>query len=78
MARIRFADRGYAGFFDAIKVDEEALQRVNAFDEALLADVEAIREARAASEGAVQGMIARIDALDARLSEREDVLAGIR
>ncbi len=78
VARIRFADRGYAGFFDAIKVDEEALQRVYAFDAALLADVEAIREARAASETAVQAMIEKLDALDARLGEREDALAGIR
>jgi hypothetical protein len=78
VARIRFADRGYAGFFDAVKVDEEALARVYAFDDALLAYVDAIREARTFSSDAVKGMVERIDALDAKLGEREDVLAGIR
>ncbi|HET7290839.1 MAG TPA: hypothetical protein VFM88_00310 [Vicinamibacteria bacterium] len=78
VARIRYADRGYAGFFDAVKVDEEALQRVYAFDAALLDEVERIREAARAPEGAVQRMLAGLDALDTRLGEREDVLAGIR
>ena len=32
VARIRYADRGYAGFFDAIKVDEDMLGRVYQFD----------------------------------------------
>ena len=77
-ARIRFADRGYAGFFDAIKVDEEALQRVYAFDETLLGHVEAIRQTRSWTSDAVRGMIERIDALDARLGEREELLSGIR
>src|SRR6185436_11647807 len=31
IARIRFADRGYAGFFDAVKVDEAVLERVYEF-----------------------------------------------
>lgn len=78
VARIRFADRGYAGFFDAVKVDEEALARVYAFDDALLVYVDAIREARTFTSDAVKGMVERIDALDAKLGEREDLLAGIR
>ncbi len=78
IARIRFADRGYAGFFDAIKVDEDALARVYAFDDSLLVYVEAVREARSFSADAAKAMIERIDSLDAKLGEREDVLAGIR
>lgn len=78
VARIRFADRGYAGFFDAVKVDEDALGRLYAFDEALLAYVDAVREARAFTTDAVRGMIERIDTLDAKLGEREDLLSGIR
>src|SRR6185436_13358608 len=31
IARIRYADRGYAGFFDAVKVDEAVLERVYEF-----------------------------------------------
>ncbi len=77
IARIRYADRGYAGFFDAVKLDEEALSRVYAFDAALLSDVDAIRGALSSAD-AVRGMIERVDSLDAKLGEREDMLAGIR
>ncbi|HEV8253224.1 MAG TPA: hypothetical protein VGQ78_00595 [Vicinamibacteria bacterium] len=81
--RIRYADRGYAGFFDTVKVDERALQRVYEFDMALLEAVEAIRTLLASAEGAdgaaaVKSAIAEIDALDARLSEREAILTGIK
>lgn len=71
--RIRYADRGYAGFFDTIKVDEAVLARVYEFDLGLLHDVDAIREAIS-----VQRMVERLDALDARLAEREQILTGIR
>ena len=76
VARIRYADRGYAGFFDAIKVDEAMLARVYEFDYALLAGVEAV--AAAAGRGDVAGMATAIDALDQRLAEREEILSGIR
>jgi hypothetical protein len=85
VARIRYADRGYAGFFDAVKVKEDALARVYDFDLALLAGVEAVAEAsRAASEAptgvpaAVQNLVQHIDALDASLAEREEILTGIK
>src|SRR5262247_1109277 len=45
VARIRYADRGYAGFFDAIKVDEAVLERVYDFDLSLLDGVDAARVA---------------------------------
>jgi hypothetical protein len=32
IARVRYADRGYSGFFDEIKVDETMLERVYQFD----------------------------------------------
>jgi len=78
VARIRYADRGYAGFFDAIKVDEAALERVYAFDADLVTDVAAVREAAAGSWNAAPELVTRIGALDARLAEREAVLSGIR
>lgn len=73
--RIRYADRGYAGFFDAIKVDEAALGRVYEFDMSLLEGVEKVREAAGRS---LADTIAAIDALDARLGEREQILSGIK
>jgi hypothetical protein len=82
--RIRYAERGYSGFFDAVKVDETILAKVYAFDLGLVDDVDGVRAAASAAPGAsdarvaVQDLIGRIDALDARLSEREDVLRGVK
>lgn len=81
VARIRYADRGYAGFFDAIKIDEPLLERVYQFDLGLIADVTSVRSA--ADEGGdakacVTALLAAIGALDARLVEREQILSGIR
>lgn len=84
VARIRYADRGYSGFFDTIKVDEAALDRVYRFDLSLLGGVDEARAAAMAAAGdpnvaqAVQAMIAKLDALDAVLSERESILSGIQ
>ncbi len=83
-ARLRYADRGYAGFFDAIKVDEALLDRLYRFDLALLTGVE---EARAAAKAAgtaaggvgpaLQALLARLSSLDEALGERERLLSGV-
>jgi hypothetical protein len=83
-SRIRYAERGYSGFFDAVKVDETILAKVYAFDMGLVEDVDGVRASAAAASGAsdaraaVRDLIGRIDALDARLSERENVLRGVK
>jgi hypothetical protein len=83
--RIRYAERGYSGFFDVVKVDETMLARVYQFDMGLVEDVEGVRAAAATAaapgteaRAGMQDVVARIDALDARLSERESVLRGIK
>jgi hypothetical protein len=82
--RIRYAERGYSGFFDAVKVDETVLAKVYQFDMGLIEDVDGVRTAAAAAaqagdaRAAVQDLIGRIDALDARLSDRENVLRGVK
>jgi hypothetical protein len=78
VARIRYADRGYAGFFDTIKVDDAVLQRIYEFDLSLLADVDAVRQATGLEHAAVAAMIDRLAALDTKLGEREAILSGIR
>ncbi len=84
VARIRYADRGYAGFFDTVKVDEAALGRVYQFDLDLLVDVTEVRGAAqqlktpSDLKAALATLISKIDALDGRLAEREAVLSGIR
>jgi hypothetical protein len=74
IARVRHADRGYSGFFDAVKVDEATLARVYEFDLGLATQVDQIL----AATGDVKALLASIDALDARFAEREAILAGIR
>lgn len=82
--RIRYADRGYAGFFDAVKVKEEALAHVYEFDLALLGGVDAVAEAAQAAgrsgtpADALRALVQALDALDTRLGEREEILSGIR
>ena len=77
--RIRYADRGYAPLFAVLKIDDDALARVYAFDVALIEGIDSIARTAAAEGGAsVKAMIAEIDALDARLSDRESVLRGIQ
>ena len=80
-ARIRYADRGYAGFFDAIKVKEDVLERVYQFDLDLVTGVDAVRAAAdqiASDPSGVRAMIAALDGLDGRLGEREAILSGIQ
>ena len=78
--RIRYADRGYAGFFDAIKVKEEVLGRVYHFDLELLDGVDSVISAAASASTrpeAIRETITALDALDDRLAEREAILSGI-
>jgi hypothetical protein len=82
--KIRYADRGYSGVFDRVKIDEAVLERVHAFDASLLEVVESIRQGASAAptspdiRAALAALVAEIDALDSRLSEREALLAGVR
>jgi hypothetical protein len=84
-ARVRYAERGYSGFFDAVKVDETVLGRIYQFDLSLLEGVEAVRTAAeaaraagpAAARPALQAVAAAVDALDARLNDRDAILRGI-
>jgi hypothetical protein len=84
VARLRFAQRGYAGFFDAVKVDEAMLARIYEFDLSLIQGVESIltvmRGAASAPSGpgtAIHSMLAEIEALDLRLNDRESMLRGV-
>ncbi len=66
--RIESATQGYAGLFDAIKVREEALARLYAFDNALLAYYEQFSEGlrqleEALSSGEVEGVLHQLDAV---------------
>lgn len=77
--RIRYADRGYAGFFATIKIDEAALGRVYEFDLALVRDVDTVRTAAglAGAKADIAALLTALGALDTRLGDRESALTGI-
>lgn len=85
--RIRHAVQGYGAFFDAVRIDEAALDRVYAFDLGLLSEVAGLGEAITALAGAVQsheGVAGRLAALesqiknlDHKLDSRTQVMQGV-
>jgi hypothetical protein len=87
IGKIRDAPQGYAGFFDAVKVKEDDLARLYAFDESMLNHVDAIAADVATLEAATQengDLDAAIRELDAAVREanisfssRNEVLSGI-
>ena len=81
VAHLLYAERGYAGFFDAIKVKEDVLERVYQFDLDLLGGVDAVKsgaDTAATDPGGIATMIGALDALDGRLAGRETILSGIQ
>ncbi len=78
IGKIKDAPQGYAGFFDAIKVKEEDLARIYAFDESMLNHVDLIAAAVAALEKAVldDGDVkSAIRDLDTAVREANDTFA---
>lgn len=82
--RIKTASYGYAGLFDAIKVDEAALDRLYDFDQAMLEGVDKIAadldrldeaaQAEAATLTEAGQLIAHLEALNNTFSRRQDVI----
>jgi hypothetical protein len=82
--RIKTASYGYAGLFDAVKVDEAALDRLYDFDEQMLAGVDTVKglldqlEAAAAQEedaGSLSvELVSLIEALNTAFSQRQDII----
>jgi hypothetical protein len=82
--RIKTASYGYAGVFDAIKVNEEILDALYTFDLAMLDGVSRVGEALSAIEAAggdssaledeVQSLLALLDELNDTFSRRQDVV----
>ncbi len=81
--RVQFADYGYAGLFDTTKVGVEKLEELQAFDKQLETEAGGIDElagALSADSPSLRTDIGlledRIEALDARFSEREHLITG--
>ncbi len=68
VASLRYADAGYSGFFDQVKIGDAELDRLYAYDEALLSEVHAIAEAIRA-EGARKPDAEALGVLERRATE---------
>ena len=81
--RIQFADYGYSGMMDPVKVGTAKLDELMAFDKSLEADADAIVQlagALSAQSPSLSSDIVllngKLDALDARFTERERLITG--
>jgi|WetSurMetagenome_2_1015567.scaffolds.fasta_scaffold00570_16 hypothetical protein len=84
---IRFADRGYRGWFDVHKVQEDELDKLYAFDVALAEDVQAIEEAVKALysaagagdtiSGHVDGLIGLLLGFSEKMASRRDLMIDL-
>ncbi|MCD6520197.1 MAG: hypothetical protein J7M05_09785 [Anaerolineae bacterium] len=82
--RLKTASYGYAGLFDAIKVDEAALDKLYAFDAAMLEGVEKVAklldrlaeaaEAEERTPPEANELIRELEALNNTFSQRQDVI----
>ncbi len=74
--KIRFADYGYSGFFDQIKIDAEKLNDICKFDYSLMEKVEELKKMievvkKEATEEKISLLSEKIEKLDDIFSERE-------
>jgi len=86
--RINHSEYGYAGFFDAMKVKEPDLDRMMAFDDQLLQQVDTVTQAVAALKDSIEGgrpqearakvaaATKAVDALELAYNGRKDVIMG--
>lgn len=82
--RIKTASYGYAGLFDALKVDEEALDKLYDFDQTMLDGVGRIAalldklaeaaQAEATTPAEANDLLAELAALNNTFSHRQDVI----
>jgi hypothetical protein len=84
--RIRNASYGYAGLFDAVKVDEQALEALYDFDhgmlegasrlEALLDELIALAGTDQLTVAEANKLVAELEALNSAFGERQEVVLG--
>ena len=85
--RLKAAAPGYSGFFAAIKIDEEAMQRLYSFDEAQIRYVDQLDEVldqldeAVKSGGDIEAALETLDTLSIEANDafklREDVLTNL-
>jgi len=84
---IKYAARGFSGIFDKPRVDLERLEKLSAFDIAMLEDMENLKglvnnmSASSADASLLKDAVAKldsaIDALDRKFSSRQEILSSL-
>lgn len=82
--RLAFASYGYAGFFDAARVDEEALDRLYEYDEELakaidgiLVKADAVAAAGDEFKTPLDELKAELRAFEEKLDKRKEIILGV-
>ena len=76
---LRFADYGYSGFFDQVKIREEELDRIYAYDEAILGDLDLLAKDLGAVKYETIGTLTlrevegTLASIELRVSNRKDL-----
>ena len=84
ISKMRGDVRGYSGFFDFVRVDESLLDKIYDHDMSLIADVDQfvnmaetlVADADTAQQVA-NDLLRRIDEIDQRYSQRDEMLSGM-
>lgn len=87
IGKIKDAPQGYAGFFDAVKVKEDDLARIYAFDENMLHHADDIQASVAALEkavfddgdikGAIRSLDTAVRTANETFASRDEVILGV-
>lgn len=80
--RIRHADYGYTGFFDPVKIREEELDRLYAFDLAMINTVESLADRiellpGTAAEPDLRAVMSMVEAADRGFDERARIFEDV-
>ena len=79
VSSLRYADYGFSGLFDALKIREAELDQIYAYDHALVGDVVALAGALDAASGtipdaaALSALSTSAEALDERIARRREI-----
>ncbi|MFN2190101.1 MAG: hypothetical protein ACK2T3_15150 [Candidatus Promineifilaceae bacterium] len=87
IGKVRDAPQGYAGFFDAVKIKEDDLAKIYAFDESMMAyseqvdvDVEALKES-VENDGDIADAIRALDSTlkeaNQAFASRSEIMSGV-
>jgi len=80
IAALRYADRGYSGVFDQVKIAESELDAIYAYDAGLTADVLALSDRLRAAAGAAPGgasvaeLATAAEGVDLKIGRRREIL----